>query len=41
VQDISAQTRVRAKDRMRIVKMATVQHETPAPAATTETEKSA
>jgi NADH-quinone oxidoreductase subunit J len=41
VQDISAQTRVRAKDRMRIVKMAAVKHETPAPAATTETEKSA
>jgi NADH-quinone oxidoreductase subunit J len=41
VQDINAQVNVRAKDRMRIVKMASVQHELPAPAATTETEKGA
>ena len=41
VQDVSAQNNVRAKDRVRIVKMASVQHETPAPVATAETEKGA
>jgi NADH-quinone oxidoreductase subunit J len=39
VQDISAQTAVRAKDRIRIVKMASVRPETPA--AATEPEKGA
>ena len=40
VQDISAQTAVSAKDRVRIVKMASTQHEAPVPAAV-ESEKGA
>jgi NADH-quinone oxidoreductase subunit J len=41
VQDINAQTNVRAKDRVRIVKMQSVRHDAPEPPAATEPEKGA